>query len=374
MNKYDFETVFKYVNGDDIDKYEIDELENDYLFMIQVILYTNDKNMYNLCSFDVKNNFRFVKFLINKFEDDIPFINKVADYFIMNSSDDFKKIELAIMMCAIIRNKKDEYYNEYYSYKMFVNQIYKSEKTIIEIIMLQDENKVLIDEVGMGFIFISDKYSGNKIILDYFADRFIDDILFNDVNLEKRLHLSFNTFDDLNKYGINNYCIEFISLYDKFLADYLTNNLNVLAYLKKRLKLIKRNWNNYNDLLESRRFSLLIDIVNKYLIDNVCCFDINNILNHFCRQFGVLDNLKNYLESYEFNYDDKCYFLFDDYRNDSDLIDFIIDVDNPKDKMTLLDVKHYNNIKKIAYDILFSKDLDELENKYITKNNNVLIK
>ena len=44
MDKYDFETIIKYVNGEDIEKYEIDELENDYLFMIQVILYTNDKN------------------------------------------------------------------------------------------------------------------------------------------------------------------------------------------------------------------------------------------------------------------------------------------------------------------------------------------
>ena len=59
MNKYNSKVVFDYINGNEIIDYNIDELEDDYEFMMMVINYTNDKNMYNLCSDEVKTNYEF---------------------------------------------------------------------------------------------------------------------------------------------------------------------------------------------------------------------------------------------------------------------------------------------------------------------------
>jgi len=47
--KYNINIILNYINGDDIEGYTIEELENDCTFMKLVINYTNDKNMYALC-------------------------------------------------------------------------------------------------------------------------------------------------------------------------------------------------------------------------------------------------------------------------------------------------------------------------------------
>ena len=48
MKKYSKELIDKYIKGEDIKNHQIEELENDKDFMIQVIKETNDKNFYNL--------------------------------------------------------------------------------------------------------------------------------------------------------------------------------------------------------------------------------------------------------------------------------------------------------------------------------------
>ena len=50
MLKYSASTVEDYIEGNDIEDFDIDELENDRSFMLDVIKKTKDKNFYNLCS------------------------------------------------------------------------------------------------------------------------------------------------------------------------------------------------------------------------------------------------------------------------------------------------------------------------------------
>ena len=77
--KYDDKLVEDYVQGNDIDKYDIEELENDSQFMMQVIDKTNDKKMYEFCSSKVKDDYEFIKFMIYKFQNDKDFIVMLAD-------------------------------------------------------------------------------------------------------------------------------------------------------------------------------------------------------------------------------------------------------------------------------------------------------
>ena len=64
---YSKKVIMDYVCGNDIVGYEIEQLENDHRFMIDVIKYTGDKRIYKLCSDKVKNNPDFVKFLVDFF-------------------------------------------------------------------------------------------------------------------------------------------------------------------------------------------------------------------------------------------------------------------------------------------------------------------
>ena len=47
-NKYNQKLIWEYINGEEIPN--IDKLEKDYQFLMQVIKTSKDKNMYNLCS------------------------------------------------------------------------------------------------------------------------------------------------------------------------------------------------------------------------------------------------------------------------------------------------------------------------------------
>ena len=57
MLKYSASIVEDYIEGNDIEDFDIDELENDRSFMLDVIKKTKDKNFYNLCSDDLKHDY-----------------------------------------------------------------------------------------------------------------------------------------------------------------------------------------------------------------------------------------------------------------------------------------------------------------------------
>ncbi len=125
--------VLDYINAEDITGFDIDLLENNYNFMTRVIMKSNDKNFYDLCSDNLKRNLPFVKFLVFKFQDDKEYVDKIleeyfkqctkeekldykiitffvnnmsdkeklhtiTDYFINNSNDEVLKLELMLVM------------------------------------------------------------------------------------------------------------------------------------------------------------------------------------------------------------------------------------------------------------------------------------
>ena len=94
MKKYNIETVYNYINGEDIADFTLEELESNTNFMIDVINASNDKNFYNFTEDNVKTDYRFVKFIINKFKEDENLITVAADTYIENK--DKNTIELCL--------------------------------------------------------------------------------------------------------------------------------------------------------------------------------------------------------------------------------------------------------------------------------------
>ena len=77
---YSIKTIESYIKGEDIKEYTIEELENDSKFMLMVAFTTNDKNIYNLCSENVKLDYEFVKMMIKRFKNDLSFVCQIANY------------------------------------------------------------------------------------------------------------------------------------------------------------------------------------------------------------------------------------------------------------------------------------------------------
>ena len=119
MLKYSTSIVEDYIEGNDIEDFDIDELENDRSFMLDVIKKTKDKNFYNLCSDDLKHDYEFVSALLDMFKDDTKFIVSVADEFVsyfrsesigpmISDEDERDVLDVLMTVCDLIPDKYDK--------------------------------------------------------------------------------------------------------------------------------------------------------------------------------------------------------------------------------------------------------------------------
>lgn len=98
--------ILDYINGEDIEN--IEELENNYKFMMEVIKLTRDKNMFNICSDEVKLNYEFIKFMVETFKKDVEFIDKIAtEYIDTIGSEDVTSLELIFIMAGILKRNTE---------------------------------------------------------------------------------------------------------------------------------------------------------------------------------------------------------------------------------------------------------------------------
>ncbi len=235
--EYSVEKVIKYLDNIDGNCTEVKRLENNYIFMMMAINYTSNKKIYSYCSNKVKNNYHFVKFIIRKFSCDIDFINEVARNYLKTQKEEKNQIELILIMLKLTKNdEKSQVYYEYMS-TLFYLQKLKDLKFV------KDNYKK--DDSNLGFLLILDEFSDSKIVTYYFARKFINEMIFSEFDLEKKIHNEFSSFIKLESYSIVDYLLEILFIYDSYLANYTQKNLNVLSDVKKRIDAIKGNWNNY---------------------------------------------------------------------------------------------------------------------------------
>ena len=277
--KYDIKLILDYINGNDID-YDIDYLENDSIFMKQVINYTNDKNMYRFCSDELKQNYDFIKFLVLKFNKDLDFISSLANSYLKKANeDDINSKELIILISNLLGNKYNE---KYFDFKVKATGIYLDEITIIQLCLNQLDVELYKQECGMGFLILLERFASSKIITDFFAEKLVKDIFYenSNYNIEQIVHSQIKNKSVLEKQGINSFIINYINKYDSFLASYISANINLIANVKKDIEKIIKNWSCYMDRLNQRRLYIVYQELNDYLVDNHIGLDVDEIIDY----------------------------------------------------------------------------------------------
>ena len=350
MNKIDIDLVKKYVNGDDLGEFTKDQLENNKGFMIKVINYTNDITMYSLCSNEVKNDYEFVKFFILKFKNNVDFITKVVDDYLENA-DDLEKIELSIIMEKILPKESSK------MYEVFNKASYNKYRLEVEIIEANDSK--LESMVGMGFWLMFDQYNGSDIILNYYANRMIGEIIRdNNINFEKMLHTQFKSADKITEVGINNYIVNFIGYYDSMLSSYVSTHLDIIKPIANIVKLIQDNWDKYSTIDETRRYNNMLDMVHEYMSMSDSNMEENEILYYVANELGIKEKIKQYdgSKAMEENFKEEYGFDFADDTDDEvmeDMVRFEIER-NIKERLV------YLIVKKIIINQLFSEKPSDL--------------
>lgn len=347
MEKYSLDTVKKYINGEDLDNYNVDQLEDDKKFMMAVINFSNDFNFYNLCSDEVKSDYEFVKYLVIKFKNNINFICKVADEFLEKTSDALFAAELAIIMQRLIKNKKEN------DYDLFVDSIYNRKLLEIEIYKAKNQDDF---NVSQFHLFI-DEFGSSSIIMEHYAKRFIKDIFkSNGINLENMLHSSFKNKEQIIKVGINSFLINIIERYDTSLSSYVCTNVSVLFPLKDEIQKILNNWDKYNREKEKEKYKLAFDKAYEYMenTDGILG-DIGKYetIYYAAKELGIYEKLAKYDDTFLEEYRE---IIIEDLEDG--LVASTIDIN-------IKEYVHYLNVKKILSSIIFGNGKYELiKNKF----------
>ncbi len=242
-NKYDKSIVKKYILGGEIKEFDLDELENDYEFMLQVLNETRDKNMLNLCSKEMLENPKFVLGLIRIFNDDEDFIVKTAHNFL--AKDNAPSMPTAEIMveaydCLRKGRKKDEDLLDNWfpiiEAKMFIDSV------MAESLICAEK-----DGHGIGFSHIQYRFMGNEYLQKFFAKELINEknLFENYEKFEKQLHKTYKSSKSITNRGINTFVIEYIRMHDIELGEFISTRLDLIQREIKMVQNIVNNWDEY---------------------------------------------------------------------------------------------------------------------------------
>lgn len=351
MKKIDISLVKKYVNGEDLGEFTYEKLENDKDFMMGVIGYTNDIKMYSFCSDEVKQDYEFVKYLVLKFKDNSQFITSVADNYLDNTDTDWESKELSIIMEHVLPRELSE------KYQVLNETSYFTKRLEVEIAEAKDSK--LESMVGMGFWLMFDQYNGSDVILDYYANNMIGEIIRdNNIDFEKMLHTQFKSAGKIAEMGINNYIVNFIGYYDSMLSSYVSIHLDIIKPIANRIKLIQDNWDKYSSVDETKRYNNMLDMVHEYMGMSDSNMEENEVLYYVANELGIKEKVKQYdgskeieekfKEEYGFNFADDT-----DEEVMEDMIRFEVER-NIKERLV------YLTVKKIIINQLFSDKPSDL--------------
>lgn len=294
MEKFSNEIVNAYINGENINGYSIDELENNAEFMIKVMEVTNDKNIYNHCSDELKVNEKFVKSVVVMFKDDIDFISNVADkyrYYLDNmdgldTNVTIRKASFARLMVDLIGNR-----DEAIRYRTILAFIYSTTRAKIENAKRENKN----NNENLGFNYFKKIYGEDEELLSYFAASMVEEILDNSLgDFEDFLHKNYDEYDYIpDKYG---FLLDHLDKYDKDLVDYLNNHMEALdkgseEYLNK----IKNNWKKHKLDVERVKYNDALDFIHEIIISNMdAVFCEEALLVHLGYKYGIIDKIAKY--------------------------------------------------------------------------------
>ena len=197
MLKYNKQTLLNYINGLDTPGFELDELENDKNFMMEAIAFAKDKNMYDLCSDELKKDYEFVKFMITTFSSDKKFIEEIAEDFIEDlDEEDIVYKELSVLMTSLLSKRELNTFNGR------ALAFYVKECVGLSVLEESGELDDVLPNFGKGFFVLQTKYETSDIIQRFFAERFLSDIFFNGkMNFEELIHSKAKDITDIDKVG-----------------------------------------------------------------------------------------------------------------------------------------------------------------------------
>ena len=336
---YSKQTVFNYIFGNDIEEFELEDLENDASFMTDVIKTTNDFKLYDFASDEVKQDFEFVRTVIEKYRDNTIFIMNVANTYLAQGEELKTKPEYMEILAMMIEFIKDDDKKLDYSIKALVEY----EENMINLHVFKNENeddKEFVNDFGLGFSYIKDAYEGLPYATKYFAVRLTHNLFYNN---EKSINQIISENLKLKDKGINNFIIEYVCMHDSYLSGYLSVNPNILKKFNKEISIDINNYEFYNTSLFDRKIKIIWQ----------------EGLEEYNKNSGKYSYLfMQFLDSILYN--NKLVEEYEKYSNEKVDTEVII----KKEKLDFMDLMFYTYLEKLVLDLFLNYEIsykDEFE-------------
>lgn len=372
--KYSKKLIQDYILGNDIIDYDIDDLENDPEFMMEVFFETKDKNMYDLCHENLKTDINFVKFIIDNFKEDKVFlldaietyinatntsneereiinyalkslknnydlVKELGNYYINNCEIDEISLDKNIVFTIINSIKEEEFLKEFiYKYidhkdiliemikdnkdvkqnQKYISEMMTSNKELEELLIIlskktiskktHDELINLIVNHITNIIISVEKINNNSLGFKYIKETMFDETIKTEIakklldknfyenkfyNLEEIIHMKYKNKEDLEKDGIENFILSYISTQDASLMNYVQKNKNLIEKYKEEILtyLEEEKWNKYKNELFTKRIRFLDYIgteVWSIINDKLGCeYNHDIIVNEILKNIGL---------------------------------------------------------------------------------------
>ena len=302
--------IADYIRGEDIN-IDIDILENDIDFMIAVIDYSNDKNIFKLCGEDVKYNFEMIKFLVEKFHMDYEFIistvldfldnydhtywyKKYTEEFLDNDKINIEELEVLITIDKYLPERLDERIIEIKV--RLKNEFIKFRGTLETIIRSFPEEK-LAYQLGKGFELIEMNFPTSYLIKDYYANEIVAEIIRESQgnNFEEKVHNSYGNIE-VPESAIK-VLVAIVNQHDIELSNYIIARQKAFFKYLNEIDYVIKRWEKFNNTKLDEKIMTILDEINNYYFEHGHLLDIDEL--EAIRYFAKLLNLEERFKKLE---------------------------------------------------------------------------
>ena len=249
-----------YINNDfkEEDKNLIDELEKDPKFMACVLLKTKDKSLFDRLDNDVRTSYIFLKSLLNVFQDDEVYTNRVLNTFsavFISNSRNKDQLRIQDNLKTIIKLRKEN-----------ITSNRKIEEILNEIETIDYRTYQRIsEEFDISFFdYISSSYDYDECILSFYAKEIINEFFSGYiVKLEEFLHEEYDKKPDEIK--TKDIIKRLYERYDKSLAMYIYLHKDLIMQVEEMKNEAIENWDKYDNLLNKKRITKFKELITDYV-------------------------------------------------------------------------------------------------------------
>ena len=251
----------------------------------------------------------------------------MAEIIDLSGQNSDRKFEEAITQCMICKTEDNLLQAKIFYYRKRVDY---------EEFLKEEDNDLLRYDYGMGFWLYINDYHCNPIILHFIAKCMVDEIseLVTTSGLEKKIHVSFNSLEELQRSGVRSYLIEFIKGYDEALSRYVSIHTDLLADLEQKVSEIIDEWKKF-DKYNNIDQDVLYDIIHEFTVyTEECTYSAVELLYYLKFKMNiqsiVLDDDISLIDDFELTDEEfyKMTFRKKTIQEEKVLIDFEKVIDN----------------------------------------------